>query len=102
MDREVLYLGRDNTIDVQLKADGSAQDLSGVTHMMAIFSGVTFTSVGRETWFDWTTGPTGVLYMKLSGATGVMAGIYNMELIVFDTSNTSGVHWGVIPVVVKD
>jgi len=101
MDKEILYLSRDNRIDLMLKADGSAQDLSGTTHAMAIFSGVTFTSVGRATWFDWTSGTTGELRLKLSGVTGVSPGNYDVELILFDATNTNGIVWGEIPILVK-
>ena len=101
MDREILWLGRDNTIDVQLKADGAAQDLSGATHMALVFSGSTISSVGRSTWFDWTSGSTGVIKFKLGGAT-ISAGIYDAELIVYDTTNENGIHWGTIPIIVKN
>jgi len=101
MNREIVWLDRDNTIDLLLKADGSAQDLSGVTHMVVVFSGTTFTSVGRNNWFDWTTGTTGQLSLSLGGVTSVDPGYYDMELIVYDASNNDGVNWGTVPVVVR-
>jgi hypothetical protein len=102
MDREIVYLDRDNPIKLGLLTDGAIQDLSGVTHVLVVFSGVTFTSVGRTTWFDWTSGATlGRLSLKLGGVTGVNPGAYDMELIVFDNSNTDGVCWGTVPVFVR-
>jgi hypothetical protein len=101
MDREVLWIGRDNTIDVLLKTNGVAQDLSEVTHMALVFSGVTFTSVGRSTWFDWASGTTGQLSLALGGVTGVSPGVYDVRLIVYDVSNPDGVMWGFIPTLVK-
>ena len=100
MDKEILYVGRDNTIDVILKADGSAVNLSGTTHVSLVFSGSTISSVGRTTWFDWTSGTTGEIKFKLGGTT-IAAGAYDAELITFDLTNTRGISWGIIPVLVK-
>ena len=100
MDREVVYVGRDNTINLLLKADGSAEDLSGVTHMALVFSGVTVSSVGRTSWFDWSSGTTGQLILKLGGTT-VTPGAYEAELLVYDLTHTSGIMWGKVTVKVE-
>ena len=100
MEREVVYLGRDNTIDLLLKADGVLQDLSGVTHAALVFSGVTVSSVARTGWFDWTSGTTGQLILKLGGTT-ISKGFYQAELIVYDSGNTKGVCWGKVPILIQ-
>jgi len=95
---EKIYLGRDNTIDLSLRIDSSVTSLASVTHMHVIFSGTTFSSVGHTGWFDWTSGSTGSLTLKLGGVTGITTGNYDMGLILYDTGNTSGINWGTIPV----
>lgn len=99
---EIIKLGADNTIDLLLKADKSAQALSSVTHVLLVFrvnsSDVTISSVGRTSWFDWTSGSTGVLSLTLGGVTNVTAGkTYRPELWLFDDSNTDGIYWGTFP-----
>ena len=99
-DREVIYLGRDNKIELILKADDAAQSLSGVTHMELIFSGVTFSSVTAG-FFDFSGTTTGHLALTFGQATTLAPGSYNAELIVYDVSNTAGVLWSTIPILVK-
>jgi hypothetical protein len=101
--KEIIKLGADNTIDLLLKADGSAQSLSSVTHVALVFrvnsSDVTISSVGRSTWFDWTSGSTGVLSMTLGGVTNVTSDrTYRPELWVFDDNYPNGIYWGTFPV----
>jgi len=99
-DREVVYLGRDNSIDVILKADGTAQPLSSVTHMELVVSGVTFSSVTPD-YFDWSGSTTGFVSITLGQSSVLTPGSYDSELIVYDTSNTSGIYWGEIPIRIK-
>ena len=95
---ELIYLGRDNIIDLSLKVNGGVTSLSTITHAVVLFSGTTFTSVGRTNWFDWTSGTTGQLTLRLGGVTSVAKGNYDMTLLLFDAANTDGINWGTIPV----
>lgn len=63
-------------------------------------SGTSVSSVGRTAWFDWSSGTTGEIRMTLGGTT-VSPGMYDTELLVYDITNTSGVNWGTIPILVK-
>ena len=91
--RETLYLGRDNGIDLTLKADGVAVDLSSVTRMILRDAGCVWevdsaTSPGA---FDWSVGDGGV--DLILGDEPIPAGAYSCRLIVYDPTNTDGVVW---------
>ena len=91
--RETVYLGHDNAIDLKLKADGVAVDLSSVTRMILRDVGCLWevdsaTSAGA---FDWSAGG-GALSPRLGDET-IPPGTYNCWLIVFDPTNTDGIVW---------
>ena len=100
--REVVWFGRDNTIDLLLKSDGSAYDLSSATTIAMVFSGVTITSDVQPSWFDWTTSSltTGQVNISLgtAGASIPSGVVYQAELIVYTSTSTSGVLWGTVPI----
>jgi len=91
--REIVYLNRDNVIDLQLQADGSAVDLTPVTRMTLTLDGTTTidsqTSPGA---FDWSGG-NGVVVLALGGES-IGPGRYAAELAVYDAVNTQGIVWG--------
>jgi len=102
--REVVWLGRDNTVDLILKADGSAHDLSSATTIEVVFSGVTLSSTTNSSWFDWTSEglTTGEVNLKLGSAgSSISPGTYDAELIVYDSDYTNGIMWGEVPIIVK-
>ena len=92
---EHIYNGRDNTIDLLLKADGSAVDLSSITRMVLydVAGGWTVDSDESSGSFDWTTGTTGKVIIDAGGA-GITAGDYWVKLRVYDATNTNGIVWG--------
>lgn len=98
---EYIYKGNDNTNDFILKADGVAVNLSGVTKMVLDFSGgIVVDSSVKVGVFDWSGG-SGGLILTLGGITDLVAGSqYHPMLIVYDATNTNGVNWGRITVVV--
>jgi len=97
--REIVYLGRDNTVDLLLKEDGSAKDLSAVTRMIVKQDDGDW-EVDYDTYnnaFDWDTGTTGKVILDLAAALateGVAAGEYVVRLVVYDPTNTDGLVWG--------
>lgn len=97
--REIIYLDRDNTIDLILKANSIAQSLLSITHMELIISGVTYSSVTPDL-FDWAGVTPGYVSISL-GHSAVTKGIHIGKLIVYDTSHTSGILWGKIPIKVE-
>lgn len=97
MTTEVVYLGRDNTVDLLLKADGSAQDLSGVTRMVLVVGDAEIDSDA----FDWDTGTTGKVVLALGDET-ISEGTYTAWLVVYDGSNPDGIVWGSFTLKVMD
>lgn len=102
--REVIYLGRDNTIDLILKEDDVAVDLSSVSRMVLITPSFTVDSdtvgFGSGKAFDCTEG-SGKVILKLGSATGVIAGTLRGILYVYDPANTNGIRWGEIKLIIQ-
>ena len=96
MTTEIVYLGHDNTIDLLLKADGSAVDLSSVTRMTVDFDGTIIDSQTAPAAFDWSTGTIGKLVLAL-GAQPIAAGTYQVALTVYDPTHPNGIVWGYFP-----
>lgn len=92
---ENTFNGRNNTIDLLLKADGAAVDLSDVTRMTLTVGSTTLDSATHPAYFDWVHTPavTGKLVLAL-GAAGLTAGEYQRAtLVVYSADNVSGVRW---------
>ena len=96
--REIVYLGRNNTIDLLLKADGSAQDLSAVTRMIVKQNDgdweIDYDDYNNA--FNWNTGITGKVILDMAAALAaetVAAGEYIVRLIVYDPTNIDGIIW---------
>jgi len=94
---EIIHLGNDNAIIRNLTLNGSAADLSTVTRMTVKFgstvidSDTTGSGTGEE--FDWSQG-SGVLVLDFGGLS-IPVGIYDAELVVYDSVNTDGIVWDV-------
>lgn len=103
---EIVYLNRDNTVDLLLKADGVAEDLTAVTRMIVKQEDGDW-SVDSDTYpsaFDWAPGTTGKVILDLAAALAaedVSAGKYISRLVVYDPSNTNGIVWGTFLLIVK-
>jgi hypothetical protein len=98
---EIVYLGHNNTIDLLLKADGVAVDLSSVTRMVIeLNNGTEIDSVDNPAAFDWTTGITGKLSLSL-GDEVIAAGRYSAVLVVYDPTNLDGIVWNKFWMVIK-
>lgn len=105
MIREAIYLGRTNTIDWQLQAEGVAVDLLSVTRMTVTIGGVTLDSAtlggnGLGNAFYWTPNipAEGVanLFLKLgvaASAASIPVGRQFMRLTVYDPDNPEGLVW---------
>ena len=103
MDTEVVYLGHDNTIDLQLKASSSAYSLSGATKINITIGTKKIenssASSGAITWAG-SSYSTGEIRLTL-GSQSISTGIYNAPVIVYDATHTSGIVWDYIPLKVK-
>ena len=100
MTTEVVYLGHDNTIDVQLLEDGVITDLSSVTRMTLDFAGTVIDSGIHSNVFDWSAG-NGLLNIAL-GAQTITEESYLARLVVYDPVNADGVVWGHVDILVRD
>ena len=91
---EIIYDGHDNTIDLLLKADEVATDLSSVTRMTLDVDTTTIvdSAISGEC-FDWSTGVTGKVILALGGE-GIDGGLYRAKLTLYDAINTDGIVWG--------
>ena len=92
---EYVYNSRNNTIDLLLKADGAAVDLSSVTRMIVedIAGGWSVDESTVPAAFSRSLTVTGKVVLSLGGQ-GLTAGKYSCRLIVYDPANTSGIVWG--------
>lgn len=100
---ETVYLARDNTVDLLLKADGVVTDLSPVTQVDLVDKGCTFTisSTTSPTAFDWaTSGANGILIMAL-GDEPIPEGSYTVRVVLYDGTATDGIVWGDVKLVFK-
>ena len=98
--RELLYLGRDNTIDIRLMDAGVSKNLTNATKIQVTFgSGVTIDSETSPTLFSGVTSTTGAVSFTFGSLSYLASGAtYNAEVIVYDGGHLSGTHWGTIPV----
>jgi hypothetical protein len=101
---EYVYLGRDNSIDILLKADGVAVDLSSVTQIDLIVGDVTISSTNQgvdlirwaQVGYD-----TGEVRLALGDSSITASGKQRAYLIVYDPTNTAGINWGAIDLYVS-
>lgn len=96
---EIVYLGHDNTIDLLLRADGVAYDITSTTRMTLDFGGTVIDSAVHTSVFDWSDGD-GKLYLTLGDET-IATGTYEADLVVYDSVHTNGIMWGMITILVE-
>lgn len=98
---ELCYIGRDNSIDVELREDGVAVDLSLVTRVrLELFDvddedaapAVVDSSITAAA-FDFNTDAgDGIIHIKL-GAILSSEGEYRVRLVTYDPDNANGLVW---------
>ena len=108
MPREVVYLNRDNTVDLQLRADGTAVAMDGVTKIELVLDSATIissaTSPGAFNWDNHKTA-TAAASRKLILDLGdeiISAGLYYAYLVIYDATNIDGVRWDGLVINVKN
>lgn len=104
MSREFVFANHDNIIDLILKSDNVAVDLSSVTKITASFDDTLVSSsdkaAGPITW-DQAGYDTGEIRLNL-GDQGIAAGRYTaVPIIVYDADNPNGIVWATIDVQVR-
>ena len=92
--KETVYLARDNTVDLELSANGVTTDLTHITKVEVADLGCAWSvnSVTTPSAFD-IGGEDGLLVLKL-GQEPIPAGTYRCNIILYDPTNTDGVVWG--------
>lgn len=112
METEVVYLGHNNTIDLQLKASSTAVNLASVSKITLTFGDTlvenSSASSGAITWAgaSYSTGEVrikvGSLMSSSSASTYLLSpGHYDATLVVYDASHSSGLIWAKVPIHVK-
>ena len=93
---ETVYTGRDNTIDLLLKDENGAVDLSSVTRIDIVLleTGDAISDSDPVNFpIKWSgTGVTGKVLLQL-GDQGIVTGMYTARLVVFDPANPDGIVW---------
>ena len=90
---EEQYIDRDNIIDLLLKADDVAQDLSSLTKIDLVVGDTTISdSTAGSFPVKWSTGTTGKIQLQL-GDQGLTAGIFTAKIIIYDATYPNGLVW---------
>lgn len=98
---EVVYLTRDNTVDLVLKADGVVTDLTDVTKIEVMDLGCSWAINSEDTPEAFDIGTTDGKVVLKFGQEAIHAGTYRCHVIVYDVTNVDGVVWGEIKLVFK-
>ena len=109
MDTEIVYLGHDNTVRLQLKASSSAASLGSVTNITltvgsTLISGSSSATTGEIIWSgsSFSTGEVRIRIGNFSSAsTPLTAGTYLCPMVVYSATNSTGIVWGNVPLRVK-
>lgn len=95
--RETVYLGRNNTIELQLLEDSTAlttAQMQAITRMDLIYNGVTISSQENPSAFDWSTREDEAVVIISLGGLEISIGMdLAADLIVYDAQNTDGIVW---------
>jgi len=101
--QEIVYLGHDNTIDLQLKASSAAYSCTSVTKITATFGSTLIenssAASGAITW-QGSGYSTGEIRLKV-GDQSISAGTYNVPIIVYTAASSTGIVWDYVPIKVK-
>jgi len=101
---EIVYKGYDNVINLLLKKNGVAQDLSGVTKMELLLGDVMISSDNQDSDpIRWAKDgySTGEVRLYL-GPENIELDDYEASLTVFDEFYVDGLVWGKVKIYVRD
>lgn len=106
MTREIVYLGRDNSVDLLLKEDGVAYNLSGFTAMTLLVGTVEIeSSNGSTASIRWAKDgyDTGEVRLYIGNVANLVAGKFCCPLVVYDAATyTNGLVWGYVDLTLRD
>jgi hypothetical protein len=104
MAREIVFKGHDNSIDLLLKANATAVDLSTVLRMTLTVGTVLITSTNNATHpMRWNQAgyATGEARLFLGDVTAVSTGTYDAPLISYGADYLNGLVWGEVPLIIR-
>ena len=105
LNTEQVYNGRNNRIDLLLKSNGVASDLSGVTQIKLVSGTTTIVSTGPGTGpIRWNQSgyQTGEIRIFLRDQNlPISSVIQTGHIVVYDSANPNGIVWGDIRFQVK-
>ena len=103
---ETVYLGRDNSIDLILQANGAVADLSPVTRIDLKIKTTTISSTdpaaGPVKWCQpgYATGEIRLFLGNVAGLTAAKTSV-PCYIVVYDPLNPDGIVWGQIPLLIQ-
>jgi hypothetical protein len=93
-----IYKNRDNTVDLEMRADGRFVNISGTTKMVLTIGDTVIDSSRYASAFDWSTnGSAGQLILDLGRLNPILAmrnATYLATLDFYDAQYTNGIRWG--------
>lgn len=89
---QVVWLGHDNAIDLQLLESAVAVDLSNVTRMMLHVGDMAIDSAVEAGMFDWTIGD-GICRFTLGGSSIPPGSYTGCRIEVWDPAHANGIVW---------
>jgi len=93
-----IYKNRDNTNDLEMRADGQPVNIAGTTRMVLRIGDTVIDSQKYVNAFDWTTnGANGQLTLDLARLQEIIAmrnATYLATLDFYDATYTRGLRWG--------
>jgi len=104
MNTEYVWIGHDNIINLILKVDGVAQDMSDITKITLSIDLLLISSTNLVTdKILWNKGgyAAGEIRLQLGEVSGLAAGRHDAVLTVYDATNTDGIVWGIVPLMIK-
>lgn len=95
---EIVYNGRDNTVELSLSVDGAAITHTSITRVQLVVGATTLDSQTAPTLFDFDQADR--LILKL-GTAGLTAGRHTARLVIYDAGHANGLVWGELVLIVK-
>lgn len=95
---EIVFIGRDNAIDLQLQDDSQTPGTLNNTDLSAATKVEVVINDGNS--YDSTANPTVVMFNPVTGVVTLKLGtmftaenVYDAQIVVYDAVNTNGVLW---------
>ena len=98
MIKEIVYLGKDNTVSLGLTNDSILIDHATITRVVLVLGNQTVDSASSPSLFDFTLHDRLLLNL---GASALLPGSYIAQVTVYDSNYINGLNWGNFTLIVK-